>query len=143
MTAATIGVFVIALNIWGNEAATTMTFMTISFLELFQSFNIRSERQSAFKHFFSNKILLITVAGGVILNVLLCVSPLSVAFGLVKLSAVQWAIAFGVSLSIIPLGELYKLILRLTTRRKSRYLPHIRGAIAKKGVKINKKGAPK
>jgi Ca2+-transporting ATPase len=132
MTAATIGVFVIALNIWGNEAATTMTFMTISFLELFQSFNIRSERQSAFKHFFSNKILLITVAGGVILNVLLCVSPLSVAFGLVKLSAVQWAIAFGVSLSIIPLGELYKLILRLTTRRKSRYLPHIRGAIAKK-----------
>ena len=31
MTAATIGVFVIALNIWGNEAATTMTFMTISF----------------------------------------------------------------------------------------------------------------
>lgn len=132
MTAATIGVFVIALNIWGNEAATTMTFMTISFLELFQSFNIRSERQSAFKHFFSNKILLITVAGGVILNVLLCVSPLSVAFGLVKLSAAQWAIAFGVSLSIIPLGELYKLILRLTTRRKSRYLPHIRGAIAKK-----------
>lgn len=132
MTAATIGVFVIALNIWGNEAATTMTFMTISFLELFQSFNIRSERQSAFKHFFSNKILLITVAGGVILNVLLCVSPLSVAFGLVKLSAVQWAIAFGVSLSIIPLGELYKLILRLTTRRKSRYLPHIRRTIAKK-----------
>lgn len=134
MTAATIGVFVIALNIWGNETATTMTFMTISFLELFQSFNIRSERQSAFKHFFSNKILLITVAGGVILNVLLCVSPLSVAFGLVKLSAAQWAIAFGVSLSIIPLGELYKLILRLTTRRKSRYLPHIRGSIAKKSV---------
>ena len=74
MTAATIGVFTVALNIWGNETATTMTFMTISFLELFQSFNIRSERQSAFKHFFSNKILLITVAVGVLLNVLLCVS---------------------------------------------------------------------
>lgn len=89
IAAATIGVFVIALNIWGNETATTMTFMTISFLELFQSFNVRSGRGSAFKGFFSNKILLATVAGGVILNVLLCVTPLSNAFGLVKLNAVQ------------------------------------------------------
>lgn len=118
MTAVTIGVFAIALNIWGNEAATTMTFMTISFLELFQSFNIRSERQSAFKHFFSNKILLITVAVGVILNVLLCVSPLSVAFGLVKLNAVQWVTVFAVALSILPFGEIFKLVLRLVTRRK-------------------------
>lgn len=118
MTAVTIAVFAIALNIWGNEAATTMTFMTISFLELFQSFNIRSERQSAFKHFFSNKILLITVAVGVILNVLLCVSPLSVAFGLVKLNAVQWVTVFAVALSILPFGEIFKLVLRLVTRRK-------------------------
>lgn len=126
MTAATIGVFVIALNIWGNETATSMTFMTISFLELFQSFNIRSERQSAFKHFFSNKILLVTVAVGVILNVLLCVSPLSAAFGIVKLTGAQWAITFGVSLSVIPLGEIYKLILRLATRKKARYPRRIR-----------------
>lgn len=118
MTAVTIGVFTVALNIWGNEAATTMTFMTISFLELFQSFNIRSERQSAFRHFFSNKILLITVAVGVILNVLLCVSPLSVAFGLVKLNAVQWVTVFAVALSILPFGEIFKLFLRLVTRRK-------------------------
>ena len=35
----------------------------------------------------AHKILLATVAVGVVLNVLLCVSPLSVAFGLVKLDA--------------------------------------------------------
>jgi len=135
MTAVTIGVFAIALNIWGNETATTMTFMTISFLELFQAFNIRSERHSAFKHFFSNKILLVTVLIGVILNVLLCVSPLSGAFGLEKLSAVQWLIVFGVAISIIPFGEIFKLILRLFTRRKSRNLGHMLGSIAKKRVK--------
>ena len=131
MTAVTIAVFVIALNIWGNETATTMTFMTISFLELFQSFNIRSERQSAFRHFLSNKILLATVAIGVVLNVLLCVSPLSVAFGLVKLDVAQWAVAVGAALSVIPLGELYKLVLRSCTRRKPRCLSHIAGVKAK------------
>ena len=118
MTAATIVVFAIALACWGNEVATTMTFMTISFLELFQSFNIRTERQTAFgKGMFSNKVLLLTVLAGVGVNVLLCVSPLSAAFGLVKLTGVQWLIVFALSLSIIPVGELYKLLIRIYSRR--------------------------
>ncbi|MCX4314854.1 MAG: cation-translocating P-type ATPase, partial [Clostridia bacterium] len=33
ITAAVTGVFVLSLNIWGNECATTITFMTISFAE--------------------------------------------------------------------------------------------------------------
>ena len=119
MTAATIGVFAGALSIWGNGVATTMTFMTISFLELFQAFNIRSERQSVFKHgIFSNKILLLTVLVGVGVNVLLCVTPLAAAFSLTPLTAVQWLIVFALSLSIIPVGELYKLVLRAVGRKK-------------------------
>ena len=141
MTAATIGVFTVALNIWGNETATTMTFMTISFLELFQSFNIRSERQSAFKHFFSNKILLITVAVGILLNVLLCVSPLSVAFGLEKLNAVQWFTAFAVALSILPFGEIFKFVLRLVTRRKMPLFKGYAGVNRKKLIKSKEKSA--
>lgn len=121
MTAATIGMFVIGLSCWGNEAATTMTFMTISFLELFQAFNIRTDRRSGFgKGMFANKILLFTVLAGVALNVILCVSPLSSAFGLVALSWKQWLIVAGISLSIIPVGELYKLCLRAVTRRKNK-----------------------
>ena len=94
--------------------------MTISFLELFQAFNIRSERKSAFRGFFSNKILLATVAAGVLLNVLLCVTPLKGAFGLVSLNWAQWLTVFGLSLSILPAGEIYKLLLNLFTRRKRR-----------------------
>ena len=121
MTAATIGMFVIGLSCWGNEAATTMTFMTISFLELFQAFNIRTDRRSGFgKGMFANKILLFTVLAGVALNVILCGSPLSSAFGLVALSWKQWLIVAGISLSIIPVGELYKLCLRAVTRRKNK-----------------------
>lgn len=118
MTAATVGVFAFSLSAWGNAAATTVTFMTISFLELFQAFNIRSERQSAFIGMFSNKVLIATVLAGVLLNVLLCVTPLSAAFGLVNLTAAQWALVFGISLSVIPVGEAYKLVIRRISRGK-------------------------
>ena len=111
MTAVTVGIFVSAVNLWGNAVATTMTFLTISFLELFHAFNIRSERKSAFKGFFGNKILLATVAAGILVNVLLCLTPLSAAFSLTALTGVQWLIVFGVSLSVIPFFELFKLIL--------------------------------
>ncbi len=46
-------------------------------------------------------------AVGVVLNVLLCVSPPSVAFGLVKLDAAQWAVVVGVTFSLISLGEFF------------------------------------
>ena len=65
MTATTLGIFVVALHIWGNEAASTMTFLTISFSELFHAFNTRSERSSAFRGLAKNKVLLVTVAAGV------------------------------------------------------------------------------
>ncbi len=121
MTAVTVGVFVLGVSLWGNEVATTLTFLTISFLELFQAFNIRTERRSGFgKGMFSNKVLLLTVIIGVAVNMLLCISPLSSAFGLVKLSAAQWGIVFGLSLSVIPFGELYKLLLRAYSRAKSK-----------------------
>ncbi|MBD5632229.1 MAG: calcium-translocating P-type ATPase, PMCA-type [Clostridia bacterium] len=123
MTAVTISVFCASLAAWGNTVATTMTFMTLSFLELFQSFNIRTERQSGFgKGMFANKVLLITVLIGVVLNVLLCVSPLSHAFGLVKPTAVQWLIIFGASLSVIPVGELFKLCVRAYSKKKRKNL---------------------
>jgi len=119
MTAVTIGVFLGALGACGNVVATTMTFMTLSFLELFQAFNIRSERASAFgKGAFGNKVLLLTVAAGVVVNVLLCVSPLSGAFGLAKLTAGQWAIVFGAALSVIPAGEIFKLFVRKSAKIK-------------------------
>lgn len=112
ITAVTIGIYALSLALWGNAVATTTTFLTISFLELFHAFNIRSERRSAFKGFLSNKILLITVAAGILINVLLCATPISAAFSLTPLTAVQWLAVFGFSISIIPVFEIYKLILR-------------------------------
>lgn len=128
MTAITLGVFVIALRIWGNETASTMTFLTISFAELFHAFNTRSERASALKGLFTNKILIATVTAGVAVNVLLCtVPPLASAFSLVPLSGVQWGIVAALSLSVAAVGELYKLVLRIKDRRSSALRSAARG----------------
>ncbi len=124
ITALTIGTYAVALKYLGNEVATALTFIVISFAELFQAFNIRSERQSVFKcGLFSNKILIFTVFGGIAVNILLAISPLKYAFGLECLTWQHWLIAAAVSLSIIPVGELYKLAVRVFSVKSIRSKP--------------------
>lgn len=121
ITALTIGVYAVALKFCDNATATALTFIVISFAELFQAFNIRSERQSLFKSgLLSNKILLFTVLGGIVVNILLAVSPLKYAFGLDCLNWKHWLIAAAISFSVIPVGELYKLAIRLITRKRNK-----------------------
>ena len=112
ITAITVGAFALSLTLWGNAAATTVTFLTLSFSELFHAFNVRSERASAFCGAFSNKILIATVAAGIAVNVILCATPISAAFGLVPLGSLQWLTVFALAFSVIPAFELYKLVLR-------------------------------
>ena len=114
-TALCMGAFALALRAYGNAAAVTMTFFTLSFLELFHAFNIRSERASAFgRGFFQNKLLFATVGIGVAVNLALCAfPPLRAAFGIAALTGGQWGIVFASSLAVIPAAELYKALVRL------------------------------
>jgi Ca2+-transporting ATPase len=129
MTAVTLCAFVACVSLWGNEVATTVTFLTLSFLELFQALNVRSDRDSIFKvGILSNKILLLTLVLGVAVNVVLVITPLAAPFSLVKLSYFQWLLVALLSLSIIPFGELYKLVL-------NKFVPYI---CTKSGNKSNK-----
>ena len=114
-TALCMGAFALALRAYGNAAAVTMTFFTLSFLELFHAFNIRSERASAFgRGFFQNKLLFATVGIGVAVNLALCaLPPLRAAFGIAALTGGQWGIVFAFSFAVIPAAELYKALVRL------------------------------
>ncbi len=116
--AATLAAFIPALNFWGNGVATTMAFLTVSFSELFHAFNVRSSRPALSRGCLSNKVLLGTVALGVLANVVLCVSPLAPAFGLARLNAVQWLIVIALALSIVPVTDLVKCILKRKGRRR-------------------------
>ncbi|MDE7087331.1 MAG: HAD-IC family P-type ATPase, partial [Clostridia bacterium] len=117
ITGVSVAVYAFALANYGNEVATTAAFLTLSFLELFQAFNVRSGGRSAFCGILSNKVLLITVLLGVGINVGLCFSPLAAAFGIVAMPASVWAWVCGLSLSVILFGEIYKLIARAVQKR--------------------------
>lgn len=116
ITGVTVGVYAFTLAKYGNAEAVTVAFLTLSFAELFHAFNVRSGAHSAFAGMFSNKILLLTVAVGIVVNVALCFSPFAAAFGIAPLAAPLWGLIFGASLSVIVFGEVYKLITRLVTR---------------------------
>ncbi len=108
-TAILMGIYVSALLLCGNAVASTMAFVSLSFLELFYAFLVRNEdTMSKARDFISNPTLLVTVGVGVLLTVLLSATPLRVLFDLAPLGGREWLIVFGLTLLIIPLGELYK-----------------------------------
>ncbi len=109
-TGIVLGVFAYGLARWGQGAASTAAFLALSFCELFHAFNVRSDGAHP-KDLVSNRALLCTVAVGVAVNVLLVVvPPLCAAFDLTPLNGVQWAAVSLLSLSVIPVGFLYKAI---------------------------------
>lgn len=113
----TVGVYAFALTNYGVGTAMTMAFLCISFSELFHAFNVRMERRSAFgRGALSNKMLLVTVAVGIVANVALCLSPFATAFGIASLSFGQWMAVFALSLSVVVFGEMYKFACRVLSR---------------------------
>ena len=139
-TAICVGIFVWSAGAYGNAVAVTMTFFVLSFLELFHSFNIRSERGSAFgKGFFSNKMLFLTVFIGIGVNLLLCpLAPVRDAFGIVLLTPGQWGIVFAASLAVIPAAEIYKAVWRLIEKRGKQKGARVSGARGGRGVRREK-----
>lgn len=132
ISAVSVGLFAVSLNIWGNQTATTMTFMCMSFLELMHGFNVKSSSKSVFANGFrGNKLLLLTIGAGIVLNTVLMLTPLKFAFGLTDLNAVQWLIVATLSLSSLFVGELFKALSRRFGKggKRSRLLaPHFKRA---------------
>lgn len=136
-TALTIGAFAAGLYFGDNAAAATMAFLTMSFTELMHSLNVRSEGL-ALKYWFKNNIVLfVTVFIGVALSVALCYIPYaSDAFGLTAPDLMQWITVIGLSAAIVPLGDLYKLIIR-GVKKKSKNEKSLRKSFKVPRVKSN------
>ncbi len=105
--------FVCAKNFFGNEIASTMSFMTICLMQIIHAINCKSEKSifkiNIFKNHFFNFSFLLLLA--MILAVYF-VPALASMFGLVALNGTQWLIVSLSSLSIIPLVEIGKLFIK-------------------------------
>ncbi len=95
--------------------ARTMAFTVLVFAQLFNCFNSRSARASAFVGMFETPLLWAAVGLSLVLQVLVVSVPaLGRAFGTVPLSPQDWLICFGMASVVMWANELLKLCLRAT-----------------------------
>ena len=92
----------------------TMAFTTLMLFQIFNVFNARSDRESAFVHLFTNAWLWAAVALSVALQAAVVYVPvLQQAFGTVSLTAADWTACAAVASSVLWLRELSKLVGRM------------------------------
>jgi Ca2+-transporting ATPase len=102
-----------APNAADEAHARTMAFTTLMMYQLFDVYNCRSRRRSAFEGFLDNKWLMVAIAFALGTHVLVVYVPfLQTAFHTVPLSGTDWAVAVAVSASLLVGMELAKIVLR-------------------------------
>jgi magnesium-transporting ATPase (P-type) len=99
------------------DHARTMGFTVLVLAQLFNAFNSRSDRRSAFQGTFGNGRLLGAIGLSLLLQVLVVHLPfLNQAFSTVPLSAGEWLICLGMASLVLWAEELKKLISRALDR---------------------------
>ncbi len=101
----------------------TMAFLTLSMTEIFHSFNMRSQRGSVLRMKHHNIYLWGSMLASLVLTTAVIYVPfLSTAFEFEHISAMEYAVAMGISILIIPIVETVKLIQRSMMRRNENHL---------------------
>jgi len=95
-----------------------MAFLTLSLVEIFHSFNMRSRKKSIFSIKKQNKLLWLSAIGALILTTAVIYIPfLSNAFGFKHINLLEYCVAILLAFSIIPIVEIIKLIQRKISKK--------------------------
>ena len=102
-----------------DEEGVTMAFITLSMVEIFHCFNMRSRRASLFSMKKQNKWLWGAAILAFILTVIVVEVPfLADMFGFMELPMEALAAALGLAFLIIPIMEVYKAVMRSVEKNK-------------------------
>ncbi|MEA4973270.1 MAG: cation-translocating P-type ATPase [Candidatus Metalachnospira sp.] len=104
-------------EIVNSADGTTMAFLTLSMVEIFHSFNMRSLKKSVFAIKNQNKFLWAAMIASLVLTTAVIYIPfLSNAFGFEDISVNEYCVALGLAFLIIPIMEIVKGIQRSTNK---------------------------
>lgn len=104
-----------AWHIVNSNDGMTMAFLTLSMVEIFHSFNMRSRRNSIFRMPNQNVFLWLSMVGSLICTTAVIYVPfLRSAFDFTEISLTEFLTAMGLAILIIPIMEIIKLIQRHT-----------------------------
>ena len=105
----TLVAFSIENKYYGLEAGRTMAFLSIGFLELIHSFNVKNEKSIFEAGIFENKYLVGSFVLGIFIQVIVVVVPaFAKVFEVVPLNLTQWIITVAISILPVPVIELQK-----------------------------------
>jgi len=103
----------------GLAEARTAAFTVLVLAQLFNCFNSRSDRTSAFRGLFTNRWLWAAIALSLLLQVLVVHVPLlNRAFGTTPLSATDWGLCAALASLVLWADELKKLVVRPAAPRR-------------------------
>jgi len=101
-----------------NYLGQTMAFLTLSTVQLFHSFNVKSDKTIFSKHTFNNRFLIFAFLLGLGLQFLIIYIPfLADIFKLEPLSWGQLAISIGIAALVLVFGEIGKLYRHLKAKK--------------------------
>lgn len=109
-TVINLGLYIWAMSSGRSQAeAMTMTFVSLVLIQFFKAYNFRSDRNSVFEKPFANKWLNRAIIWEIALLLLIIYLPaLHEPFSTFSLTVVDWAIIFGLSLTVSPILEFVK-----------------------------------
>ena len=110
-----------ALAAYGAKVGTSMAFLTLSLCEICHAFNMRSLHGSIFSMKKQNWWLWgAGVLSFLLTTVVIEIPVLANAFELAQLDLMEYGIAFGLAILIIPIVEIVKVIHRAVDKKKDR-----------------------
>ena len=105
--------FVFAKWTYGNEVASTMSFLTICLMQIIHAINCKTEKSifkiNIFKNWFFNFSFIVLLA---LILAVYFIPSLATVFGLVQISGMCWVVIVLTSLLIIPIVEIGKIIIK-------------------------------
>lgn len=109
-----LGEYVLSDPTAADATANTMAFATLTFCQLFHAYDVRSEHQSILHlGLLSNPAMNKAFLVGLVLQLaVLLVPPLMLVFNVCSLTAVEWAVVFGLSLTPVVVCEIEKAVRR-------------------------------
>ena len=115
----TLVAFSIGNKYYDLEVARTMAFLTMGFLELIHSINIKSEKSIFEVGILENKYLIGSIILGILIQIIVVLIPrVANIFELTELNQTQWLITIVISILPIPIMELQKKLNKINAKDK-------------------------
>lgn len=112
ITAVTLLAFFIGNDFGDTVRASTFAFAVLGMTQILHCFNCKFEGSINFKNLFNNGFMNISVLIAFFVMVFLILTPAGALFGLQMLNFAEFIICLALSLIIIPMTELFKLIIK-------------------------------